>query len=92
MIHAADRNTLSNDLRSKWMHYSRIALFFVLGFTTLAVGPYVADQRLNMRNNMPAREAPKPVTQTTPTAAPPRPSFPENRVIKEGQETGNIKK
>jgi len=94
IIKAADRNTLSNDLRSKWLHYSRITLFLVLGFTALAVVPYVVDQRLNMRNAMPTPEAPKPVqsTQTPAAPAPQRPTFPENRVIKEGQEPGNVKK
>lgn len=94
IIKAADRNTLSNDLRSKWLHYRRIMLFVVLGFTALAVVPYVADQRINMRNAMPTPEAPKPVVQTTTTRAPSpqRPTFPENRVIKEGQEPGNVKK
>ena len=69
-------------------------LFVVLGFTALAVVPYVADQRINMRNAMPTPEAPKPVAQTTttPAPAPQRPTFPENRVIKEGQEPGNVKK
>jgi hypothetical protein len=92
IIKAADRNTLSNDLRSKWMHLSRILLFFVLGLTALSVLPYVADQRLNMRTAMPSPEAPKPVAQTPAPAAPPRPSIPENRVIKEGHEIGNVKK
>ena len=94
IIKAADRNTLSNDLRSKWLHYSRIALFFVFGFTAMAAAPYVADQRINMRSAMPTPQAPKPVAQatTSPAPAPQRPTFPENRVIKEGHEPGNVKK
>jgi hypothetical protein len=94
IIKAADRNTLSNDLRAKWLHHSRIMLFVVLGFTALAVVPYVADERINMRNVMPTPEAPKPAAQktTTPAPAPQRPTFPENRVIREGQEPGNVKK
>ena len=34
---------------------------------------------------MPTQQAPKP-TQTQPASAPQKPSFPENRVIKEGRD------
>lgn len=85
IIVAADRNTQSNDRRSKWMHFSRIALFCVLGLTALAAIPYVADQVRSTRNTMADQQAPKP-TQTEPASAPRKPSFPENRVIKEGRE------
>ena len=93
IIKAADANTQSNDRRSKWMHSSRIALFWVLGLTALAVFPYVADQVQNKAKNIMAPGAQKPTqTQTPQGPAPPKPSFPENRVIKEGREPGNVKK
>lgn len=44
-----------------------------------------------MRFIMPTQQAPKP-TQTQPASAPPKPMFPENRVVKEGGMGGNVKK
>lgn len=84
IIKAADANTLSNDRRSKWMHWSRISLFVVVGLAYVAGVAYVADQ---VRFVMPTQQAPKP-TAPQPTSAPQKPSFPENRVIKEGREPG----
>jgi hypothetical protein len=92
IIKAADRNTLSNDQRAKWLHFSRIMLFVVVGLMALTGLPYIADQVINMRHAMPTPEAPKPAAQTPQTPAPPRPTFPDNRVIREGQEPGHVKK
>ena len=91
IIAAADANTASNDRRSKWLHWSRIALFVTVGFVYIAGFVYVADQ---LRFAMPTQEAPKPVpATTTPQASvPERPTFPPNRVIKEGREPGTIEK
>ena len=50
--------------------------------------PYVGDQ---VRWFMPAQQAPKPA-QTQPASAPRRPSFPENRVIKEGRDPQTVVK
>ena len=44
IIKAADANTLSNDRRSKWMHWSRVSLFVVVGLAYVAGIAYVADQ------------------------------------------------
>lgn len=82
IIKAADQNTENNERRSKFLHWARVALFCVLGLTALAGIPYVADQ---VRFFMPTQQAPKP-TQTQPASAPQKPSFPENRVIKEGRD------
>ena len=88
IIQAADRNTENNERRSKILHWARVALFWVLGLTALAGIPYVADQ---VRWFMPTQQAPKPV-QTQPASAPRRPSFPENRVIKEGRDPQTVAK
>jgi hypothetical protein len=86
IISAADQNTESNDRRSKWMHQSRIWLFVVFSFTSLAAFQYVGDK---VRSTMPTGQAQKPSQTTPPTPrpaaeVPQRPQFPENRVIKEG--------
>ena len=39
---------------------------------------------------MPTQQAPKPQAQTT--TAPQKPSFPANRIVKEGGTGGNVKK
>ena len=88
IIAAADANTKSNDRRSGWMHWSRVLLLVVLVFTYLAGLIYIVDQA---RLFMPPQQAPKPAA-TQPVSAPPKPSFPENRVIKEGREPGNVPK
>ena len=88
IIQAADRNTRNNDDRIKHLYWARIALFSVLALTALAGLPYVADQ---VRFVMPAQQAPKPA-QTQPTSAPRKPSFPENRVIKDGGSATTVKK
>lgn len=44
-----------------------------------------------MRLSMPTQQAPKP-TGAQPASAPPKPTFPENRVVKEGGMGGNVKK
>ena len=82
IIKAADQNTKNNERRSKFLHWARVALFWLLGLTALAGIPYVADQ---VRFFMPTQQAPKP-TQTQPASAPQKPSFPENRMIKEGRD------
>ncbi len=91
IIAAADANTLSNDERSKWMHWGRIMLFVIVGFTYVAGITYGADQ---LRFKMPTQEAPKPAPATTTAqdSAPQPPSFPPNRVIKEGREPGTTEK
>lgn len=87
IIAAADTNTLANDWRSRWLHWSRITLFVTVVFAYIAGIFYMADQ---VRFAMPTQEAPKPASQaTTPQgSAPQKPSFPENRIIKEGREPG----
>lgn len=90
IIDAADRNTLSNDHRSKFLHWGRISLFVLLGFTAIVGLPYVIDQ---VRFVMPTQQAPKPTApQPQPASAPQKPSFPENRVIKEGRDQTYEKK
>jgi hypothetical protein len=88
IIDAADRNTQSNDLRSKFLHWGRISLFVLLGLTFATGFPYVIDQ---VRFVMPTQQAPKP-TRPQPASTPQKPSFPENRVIKEGREPGSYVK
>ena len=88
IIQAADRNTENNERRGEILHWARVALFWVLGLTALAGIPYVTDQ---VRLFMPTQQAPKPA-QTQPAAAPRRPSFPENRVIKEGRDPQTVAK
>ena len=88
IIDAADSNTQSNDRRSKFLHWARIGLFCLLAFAAFSGFPYVIDQ---VRFAMPTQQAPKP-TQTQPAAAPQKPSFPENRVIKEGREPQTVVK
>lgn len=87
IISAADANTESNDQRSKWLHQSRIWLFAVFCLTALAGIPYVADQ-VRFRMATQTEQAPRPTQQATThpqsATAPQRPSFPQNRVIKEG--------
>ena len=87
IIKAADANTLSNDRRSKWLHWSRVALLATVCAAYAAGIVYVADQ---VRFAMPTQETPKPAPATpTPQAfVPERPTFPANRVIKEGREPG----
>ena len=63
-----------------YLAQARIGLFCLLAFAAFSGFPYVIDQ---VRFAMPTQQAPKP-TQTQPAAAPQKPSFPENRVIKEG--------
>lgn len=90
IIRAADSNTESNDRRSKWMHQGRIVLFALLGTTALMGVPYLADQ-LNQRvriemskdSQLPTPAAPAPQANQS---APPKPAFPPNRIIREGQE------
>ena len=66
-----------------FMQRANIALFAVLVFTALSGIPYVVDQA--RKNIMPTETpTPKPV-QTTSQASAPKPQFPENRVLKEGQ-------
>lgn len=89
IIDAADRNTKSNDHRSKFLHWGRLSLFVLLGLTAIAGIPYVIDQ---VRFVMPTQQAPKP-TPPQPASVPPKPTFPENRVIKEGRDPqSNVKK
>ena len=88
IIAAADRNTLSNDDRSKFLHRGRIRLFVLLVSTAFTGFPYVIDQ---VRFVMPTQQAPKPSTPQS-ASVPPKPSFPENRVIKEGREQTSEKK
>lgn len=85
IITAADANTLSNDRRSKRLHWSRVALLWTVGAAYAAGIVYVADQ---VRFAMPKQETPTPApATTTPQASvPERPTFPANRVIKEGRE------
>ena len=87
IIVAADANTLSNDRRSKRLHWSRVALLWTVGAAYAAGIVYVADQP---RFAMPKQETPTPApTTTTPQASvPERPTFPANRVIREGREPG----
>lgn len=91
IIAAADSNTLSNDRRSKWLHWSRIALLLTVGLGYVAGFVYVADQ---VRFAMPTQETPKPIPVTTvpQVSTPEKPTFPSNRVIKEGREPGMIEK
>lgn len=63
-------------------------LFVILWITAFAGIPYVADQ---VRFFMPTQQAPKP-SQTQPASAPPKPEFPQNRVVKEGGSSIRIKK
>ena len=44
IIAAADRNTRSNDQRSRYLFWSRLALFAVLVLTAMMGIPYVVDQ------------------------------------------------
>lgn len=44
MIDAADRNTETNDERSRLLHRARLALYAVLLLTSVAGVPYVVDQ------------------------------------------------
>jgi hypothetical protein len=85
IIAAADVNTLSNDRRSKRLHWSRVALLWTVGAAYAAGIVYVADQ---VRFAMPKQETPTPApATTTPQASvPERPTFPANWVIKEGRE------
>ncbi|MBM2813032.1 MAG: hypothetical protein HW416_3791 [Chloroflexi bacterium] len=93
IINAADANTRSNDQRAKWLHQSRSWLFAVFCFTAVAGIPYAADQvrfRMATQTDQTPKPAPAAQAQLRPPA-PPRPSFPENRVIKEGT-GGNTEK
>ena len=84
IIDAADRNTRSNDRRSKFLHWSRVSLFAVLISVACSGVLYVFDQK---RFVMPTQQAPH-TAAPRPTPQPPaphRPSVPENRVIKEGR-------
>jgi hypothetical protein len=91
IIAAADANTVSNDRRSKWLHWSRIALLVTVAIGYVAGIVYVADQ---VRFGMPTQETPKPAPPTTgpQASAPEKPTFPPNRVIREGREPGAIEK
>ena len=44
IIDAADRNTRNNDQRSRYLFWSRLALFAVLALTAIMGIPYVVDQ------------------------------------------------
>ncbi len=88
IIEASDRNTESNDRRSKLLHWGRISLFAVLGFTALCGFPFVIDQ---VRFVMPTQQAPKP-TPPQSTSVPQKPPFPQNRVIKEGRDPQTVVK
>ena len=44
IIDAADRNTRNNDQRSRYLFWSRLALFAVLVLTAMMSIPYVVDQ------------------------------------------------
>ena len=44
IIDAAGRNTRSNDQRSRYLFWSRLALFAVLVLTAMMGVPYVVDQ------------------------------------------------
>lgn len=55
---------------------------WLLGSMAFAGIPYVADQ---VRSHMPTQNAPKP-DPTQAASVPQRPSFPQNRVIKEGRD------
>lgn len=85
IIDAADANTISNDRRSRFMHWSRISLFAVLTSVAFSGVFYMFDQ---VRFAMPTQQAPKPapVQPAQQSPVPQRPSVPENRVIKEGRE------
>jgi hypothetical protein len=82
IIEAADRNSESNERRARFLHWGRVSLLWLLGFTAATGFVYVIDQ---VRFVMPTPQAPKPTT-ASPAAAPQKPSFPENRVIREGRE------
>ena len=88
IIAAADTNTVSNERRSKFLHWARIAWLCVLAFTFLCGVAVVVDQA---RFVMPTEQAPRP-TQVQPASAPQKPSFPENRVIKEGRDPKTVAK
>jgi hypothetical protein len=85
IIAAADSNTLSNDRRSKRLHWSRVALLWTVAAAYAAAIVYVADQ---VRFAMPKQETPTPApaTNTPQASVPERPTFPPNRVIREGRE------
>ncbi len=94
IITAADRNALNNDRRTGFLYLARVWLYVLLATGTATGLTYIADtiqspksiptvrienisdlgKALNMAN--------KPATQPAPP--PPKPAFPENRVIKEG--------
>jgi hypothetical protein len=60
IIEAADRNTTNNDERGSLLYWARVWLFVLLGLTTLAGVPYVANQvklHAETRNNAAATGA-----------------------------------
>jgi hypothetical protein len=85
VIAAADRNANSNDRRQGYLHRANIALFTILVLTSLAGVPYVIDQamiRAMPRDAQPIQQP--PATPRPQASVPPRPSFPPNRIIREG--------
>ena len=83
IIHAADRNTETNDERSGLLHRARLALFAVLLLATVAGLPYVIDQvrfYMTRPTQTPPAPQPAPAASQTPTL----PTVPPNREIREG--------
>lgn len=90
IIEAADTNTRNNDDRSNYLYLARVALFAVLTLSALAGLPYVFDQ---VRGRMSQQQTGQQGTgsqstgqpTTSPGATPTHPpSFPANRIIREG--------
>ena len=84
MIRATDANTMSNERRSRILHWSRVALLATVALGYMAGISYSLDQ---VRSVMP-QDLPKPAQPavTSQSVPPRRPTFPPNRIIKEGRE------
>lgn len=93
IIVAADKNTLSNDERSKFLHWSRAALFWLLCFGTVAGIAYIADQvRFSMAKPQGSTQGSTTTQTRTQSGSTKPPAFPQNRIIKEGSSGSNVKK
>lgn len=83
MIEAADTNARSNERRDRWMHWSRVALLLAVAFAYGSGVVYISGQ---VRSAMPVDDNAAPTAVTPNPAVPPqRPTFPPNRIIKEGR-------
>jgi len=93
IIEAADRNALNNDRRTGFLYLARVWLFVLLAMGIATGLTYIVDTVQNPKKTPTIRienfsDLGKELNMASKPAiavpAPPKPTFPENRVIKEG--------